>query len=149
MRLTGDGVELSLEVIGYQFPDVINYWDSNWLIIDGAVTHPLGCWRFQDACLTTFELRQLAEWLSGLARGNPDPHFGHFTEPCLEFTYARDPEPVIDVVLAHECAPPWLGTHEARLEGTRLRFPLSVNDPHSLAAAVRGLLEQFPIRYAA
>ena len=139
MRLTGDGVDFSLRVLGYQFPDEIDYWDGNWLIIDGAVTHPQGSWRFREACLTSFELRQLAEWLDS----------GYFTEPCLEFKYGKEPAPVIDVIVAHECAPPWLGTREDRLEGTRLRFPLSVNDPRALAAEVRGLLEQFPVRYAA
>ena len=149
MTLTGDGVELSLGVLGYQYPDEIDYWDGNWLIIDGAVTHPQGSWRFRDACLTSFELQQLAEWLNGVARGIPDPNSGYFTEPCLEFRYASEPEPMIDVIVTHECAPPWLGTHEERMQGTRLSFPLSVNDPQALSDAVRGLLEQFPIRYAA
>ena len=104
MRLTGEGIELSLGVLGYQFPDEIDYWDANWLIIEGAVAHPQGSWRFRDACLTSFELRQLAEWLDGVARGDPDADSGYFTEPCLEFRYASEPEPAIDVILAHECA---------------------------------------------
>ena len=149
VRITGDGVELTLHVLGYQFPDKIDYWDGNWLIIEGAVTHPQGSWHFRDACLTSFELQQLAEWLDGVGQGNPDPNSGYFTEPCLEFKYSREPESMIDVILAHECAPPWLVTWQDRAEGTRLRFPLSINDPLALAAAVRGLLEQFPVRYGA
>jgi len=149
MTLTGDGIELSLGIVGYQFTDEIDYWDGNWLIIAGTVTHPRGSWSFHDACLTTFELRHLAEWLDGAARGNPDPDSGSFTEPGLEFRCEIEPEPAIDVILAYECGPPWLGTRRGRQEGARLRFPVSANDLCGLADAVRGLLEQFPVRHTA
>jgi hypothetical protein len=68
--------------------------------------HPRGPWRFQDACLTTFELRQLAEWLDGVAQGVPDPDFGYFTEPGLRLDYCSEPEPAVSLTLALECAPP-------------------------------------------
>jgi hypothetical protein len=29
MRLTGKGIELSLGVLSYQFPDAIDHWDGN------------------------------------------------------------------------------------------------------------------------
>jgi hypothetical protein len=145
----GDGVRLSLSVQGYQFPDAIDYWDGNWLIVNGVVTHPTGTWRFNEPCLTSFELRQLAEWLDGIEQGNPDKDLGYFTEPCLEFNYASTPQSVIEVLLAYECAPPWLTRHDDRMAGIRLHFPTSSNNPQVLAAGVRNLLQRFPIRYAA
>jgi hypothetical protein len=148
MRLTGEGIELSLGIVGYQFPDAIDYWDRNWLIIEGIVTHPQGSWRFQDACLTSFELGQLAKWFDSVARPDPDADSGYFTEPCLEFRYASEPEPAIHVILAHECAPPWLNRVE-RNDGVVLRFLLSANNPRELASAARLFLERFPVRGAA
>ena len=149
VNFIGDRLELSLGVLSYQFPDSIDYWDGNWLVIDGSVIHPSGPWNFREACLTSFELQQLAEWFDGVERGHPDRDGGYFTEPCLGFSYVASPDPAIAVLLAHECAPPWITDHDDRLGGIRLHFPLSANQPRLLAAAVRDLLVQFPVRYAA
>ena len=60
--------------------------------------------------------RQLArhEW-----RG--DSLKGLVALPCLEFDYAPAPEPAIEVLVAHECTPPWLTRHNDRMTGIRLR----------------------------
>jgi hypothetical protein len=149
VNLIGDRVGLSLGVLSYQFPDSVDYWDANWLIIDGHVVHPRGPWAFREPCLTSFELQQLAEWFDGVELGHLDPDRGYFTEPGLEFSYVATPEPAVAVLLAHECAPPWITDHHDRLDGIRLHFPLSANRPQVLAASMRDLLARFPVRYAA
>jgi hypothetical protein len=145
MRFIAEGVELSLDIVGYQFSYTREYWDANWLMVGGSVTHPKGSWQFTDPCLTTFELDQLATWFDGAASGDPDPDNGYFTEPDLEFRYVKEPEAAIDVVLAHECAPPWLD-RAGKKEGLVLRFLLSMNDPRELAASARRSIANFPIR---
>lgn len=143
----GDGVSLELQVLGYQFPDEKSDWDPNWLIVAGSITHPRGSWRFTDPCLTTFELEQLAKWFEDAAQGKPNPAEGYFTEPCLEFRLVRGPQLAIEVILAHECAPPWL-TGDERLGGFALQFPIPPMDPMELARAARKFLVKFPERDA-
>jgi len=143
----GKGASLTLSVVGYQFPgETSERSDANWLVISGKAKHLRGAWDFQDACLTTFELNQLADWFDGAAAGHPEPDSGYFTEPCLEFRYKADPEPTLDVRLAYECAPPWLGDSDARMDGITLRFPVSSNDLARAAGAARALLRRFPER---
>lgn len=148
MKFTGEGTELSLAIQGYQFPYAREYWDSNWLLVSGTAMHPRGSWQFTDPCLTTFELDKLATWFDDVALDRPDADSGYFTEPNLELRYVREPEPAIDVILAHECAPPWLDRVEKN-ERAVLRFLLSANDPRELAAAARRFLERFPVRSGA
>jgi hypothetical protein len=51
-------------VVGYQFPDNhISEYDSNWLVIEGRVSHPQADWSFRDPCLLTYEADYLADWL--------------------------------------------------------------------------------------
>jgi len=73
---------------------------------------------------STAELEQLADWFDGVAKGAPDPDAGYFMEPSLEFGWTSDPQPFVDVTLAHECAPAW----------------------SALSAALREMLAKFPRR---
>jgi len=141
-----EGFGIELEVTGYQFPALHDRDDGNWVRVVGRVEHPLGGWTFDDPCLTTAELEQLAGWFDGVAKGAPDPDAGYFLEPNLEFGWTSDPEPFVDVTLAHECAPPWLTERIARIDGVTLRFPVTTNDPSALSAALREMLTKFPRR---
>ena len=147
MRLKGeDGTSFELKIEGYQFPEIQDdRWDSNWLVVSGRVAHPRGNWSFRHACLTTFELEQLARWFDTVAVGKPKSAEGYFTEPNLEFRYVKGPA-AVDVRLGHECAPPRLASRDARLEGVVLRFPLTQNDPKEAARSLREYIKKFPPR---
>src|SRR6266704_1192593 len=149
MRLVGSqGIELVLDVVGYQFPGITDSLDdANWLRVSGALRHPRGDWHFEDPCLTTHELEHLAEWFEGVANGNANPDDGYFTEPCLHFRLEHEPEAAISLQMAYECAPPWVQGDD-RFEGIILVFPLAMNDPHEAARAVRKMLSKFPKRRA-
>jgi hypothetical protein len=67
-------------------------WDLNWLQVGGNVTLTHGrSWAFEDSCLTTWEARELGEWLLAVAAGTEQPFRGIrkpqgwlvFTEPNL------------------------------------------------------------------
>ena len=77
--------------------------------------------------------------------GEMAPDF-EFTEPSLVFSYSVRPAPRLRVRFAHECAPPWLKTHQDRIEGLTLEFPVSGRDAADLATSVRSILSDFPIR---
>jgi hypothetical protein len=69
-----DGSFLDLRIVGYQFPGTVGDgsgrgWDANWLVIRGEVNDGGRISAFQDPCLTTWEARQVAEWLRGVATG--------------------------------------------------------------------------------
>jgi hypothetical protein len=146
MRLdVGNGNSFELAALRYEYPDITeDRWDSNWLVVSGRVTRGEDTWRFVDPCVTTFELAELADWLDHLS-WHDAPDF-EFTEPSLVFSYSVRPAPRLRVRFAHECAPPWLKTHQDRIEGLTLEFPVSGRDAADLATSVRSILSDFPIR---
>jgi hypothetical protein len=94
-----DGESVSLAVVSYQFPgETSEYWDSNWLIIAGAIGAGHRRWKFRDACLTAFEAPGISAWLrsaaaNGIEPSRLDPELGWspslvFIEPTLAFSVA-------------------------------------------------------------
>lgn len=147
MKLTGEhGVAFELNIDCYQFREVTDYWDSNWLMVRGDVEHPRGGWTFRDPCLTTFELEQLATWFDEVDMGTAAADNGHFTEPNLSFDYVVASEPEIRVTFAHESAPPWLVKQDQRANGAVITLPLRLNSPRETARSLRSLLSNYPKR---
>lgn len=98
---SSDGAHVELRPTGYQFAGMkavgIRDWDANWLVVVGNVLLADGRhWSFVDSCLTTWEARQLGEWLHGVLVGDvhPDPFDGehaqltYFTEPNVGVSLA-------------------------------------------------------------
>jgi len=114
---SSDRTSVGPRVAGYEFPDydasapngglrgpgvpgnvpvvADTKWDPNWLQLSGRVTLPGGkSWAFREPCLTTWEARELGDWLRGVAAGTEPPFRGIrepggwlvFTEPNLGFT---------------------------------------------------------------
>jgi hypothetical protein len=105
MVLVGPQGSLRLKLVRYQFPSIVDdEWDSNWLIVSGAVSVDGKSWRFEDPCLTNFEAARLADWLEKVARGQGGPEIG-FVEPNLGFE--RTTQENIRVTFTLESAPPW------------------------------------------
>lgn len=147
MKLVGDkGTSLELSLEGYQFPDIgSGGWDANWLIVRGEVEHPRGSWVFRDPSLTTFEVKALASWFSGVASGEASSTLS-FTEPNLEFRLLVGAEASVAVRLGYESAPPWLTRQEPRSQGITLVFPKARNDFQVAAQAVLDQLAMYPPR---
>jgi hypothetical protein len=119
--LTSDDARIELRPVRYQFGSVCgDYWDDNWLIIDGSVATEAGRWRFSDPALLVDEGHKLARWLRRAAAGQvavgerdadgewwPDLRF---LEPLLAFSVAdrTADQVVLRVHLSAEAAPPWL-----------------------------------------
>ena len=100
MLLTSsDGASVELRPTRYQFPAAPSEpgdWDANWLEVHGRVRTVAGeAWQFDDPCLTTWEARQLGDWLRAAADGRvpvietpteDSAELLTFTEPDLGFS---------------------------------------------------------------
>lgn len=144
MRLSGRDVRFELWIAGYQFPgDATSYYDSNWLIVEGAVRHPRGDWRFRDPCLLTFEVARLVDWLETVAAGTELQPWCRFIEPNLSFKVAgTDAGRVLRVSFAIEARPGWAASDE----DVAVEFPLATMDLGPAVASLRAQLREFPQR---
>jgi len=121
--IRGDDAAVDLRPERWQFAPDAGPWDDRWIVVRGAVELGGRSWAFEDPCLLVDEAREVAGWLTGVARGRPGPDPREddgpelsFTEPVLGFS-AGPPtggEVVVRVHLAQEAAPPWL-TGDSRL----------------------------------
>jgi hypothetical protein len=145
MHLSGrNGMALELRVVGYQFPDdPTSEYDSNWLVIEGRVSHPRGDWSFRDPCLLTYEASQLADWLEAVAADREERPWAGFIEPNLSFeVVAAGDERALRVSFAIEAHPPW----SPRSEAAFIEFPVEELDIAGAVKAWREQLRQFPKR---
>lgn len=80
-----DGSEFEASIASYEFPEIEDKGDSNWLLIFIRVKSPRGEGTCVDPCLTTWDVERLIRWLEAQANGTPaEPDIG-FLEPNLEF----------------------------------------------------------------
>lgn len=146
MRLESvDGLFVELEVSSYQFGSRQSSsdgsdWDANWLVISGKVCDGDRSWEFRDPCMTTWEARELASWLSGWSTPGSRPSETAerrlwMTEPNLTFESggATDALHVVDVFFDAEARPPTGSNDEGQGVGHRVRLTISQAD---IAAAV-------------
>lgn len=134
---------LRLSVEQYEFPEIANdEWDSNWLVVTGDAALDGKPWTFRNACLTTFEMQRLADWLDQVAEGRSESAFCGFTEPNLDFERLSDGS--IRVGFSLEALPPWCDRDG---DFGEIGFTIPIDDSLSIAASnLRELLSQFPVR---
>lgn len=165
MRLDGSSHRLDLRPRSYQFGTARGeVFDDNWLVIVGAAVAPEGAWRFVEACLTTWEAREISRWLRAAADPARSPGALAFTEPLLTFDLAdeqpADGRRLVRVRLALEAAPPWAdldaggedegenedGGEDDELPGHTAEFLLSPAELRAAADAWDAELAPFPER---
>jgi hypothetical protein len=143
-----NGQSVELHIAGYQFPDLptVDY-DSNWLRIEGQVSHPQGQWSFQDPCLLTHEVSHLADWLDALADDRTNNDEIGFIEPNLSFRIVRSPgSAVLRIYFELEARPNWVTTPSAGLGDLWVEFPVRELDPRQAARSLRQELAIYPQR---
>lgn len=143
-----DGSTFTLRILGYQFPELdAEPYDSNWLNIKIHVRVPAGAWSATTACLLTYEISELADWLEAMQEGRPAEDFWDFTEPNLQFALVVAPgqQPRLRIAFALECRPPWA---RGWAFGTPVwaEFPLAEVDLRRAANALRSQLQTYPQR---
>ena len=60
------GEMFQLDIVDYQFPEIEDGYDANWLVVEVEVSNELGSWKKQDPCVLTWELHWLSKWLNNL-----------------------------------------------------------------------------------
>ena len=134
-------------MLGYEHPNVTeDWWDSNWLIVNGKVATPDTSWRFVEPCVTTFELAGLAEWLQAVRDGTPPSPEYAFAEPNLLFSWSPLPAPVLRVRFAHASAPSEGADDLQRARGVTLEFPIAELNVDEIVGDLRNALIDYPIR---
>ena len=109
----GDGAELRLDVVGYQFPDIeADPWESNSLLVAVHVVSTNGAWQVVDPCLTTWEATRLVVWLAALGAGDTRAVGRGFNEPNVRMS-VRGVSPGFELARVRACfeletRPPWL-----------------------------------------
>jgi hypothetical protein len=157
MELTAlNGSAFKLEILGYQFPEIETCkWDSNWLIIQVTVAHPKGNWTASDACLLTFEMARLADWLENIGDGKEVDATLHFLEPKLIFhlVHSDCEDKALRACFQSRLRPPWeksdIVHFTASLDDCDLwvQFPLNEIDLKTASRQLREQMKQFPTRF--
>jgi hypothetical protein len=159
MRLESvDGLFVELEVSSYQFGSRQSSsngadWDANWLVISGKVWDGDRSWEFRDPCMTTWEARELASWLTGLGATASGPSDAAerrlwMTEPNLTFESvgATDGLRVIDVFFDAEARPPTGSNDEGQGVGHLVRLSMAQADIAAAVLAWTEALRDYPVR---
>ena len=147
MELTIDNnCSFTMSLIGYQFPELEDGDDSNWLNVKIEVSHQQGKWSAVDPALLTYEVKWLIDWLRAVSDGKYDERHLWFLEPCLSFHLSPekgDPDKLI-IEFAHEFGPPW--ATEDLDEEHQLVFSLSSIDLIAAAQSLENQLRRYPQR---
>lgn len=98
---------------------------------------------FHDACLLTYELRQLHSWLENLALRPTSGSSISFLEPNLRFVSEED---LLKVYFELEARPGWRPADGADMNDFWIEFPLSELDLQAAVLAIRTGLAEFPQR---
>ena len=91
MKITDGNHSIEFGVIGYEFDNAARPkgeeldYDANWLTIKVSYTEMDYTAGFQDSCLLTWELAEMAEKLQKLAEGEETEWCSDFLEPYLSF----------------------------------------------------------------
>lgn len=134
---------MRLAIEDYQFPHITDdEWDSNWLIVVGEAELDGKRWQFRDPCLTTFEMKRLAEWLDQVATGQAEQQFCGFTEPNLDFEQTSNK--CVRIAFSLESLPPWSARDG---DFGDLGFEVPIDGRLAMAASnLRSILAKFPVR---
>ena len=148
MELRGrEGNELSLSIIGYQFPDqAVDPWESNQLLVALRVVSPQGTWEVVDPCLTTWEAARLASWLTAfVVTGDRRPATVSAPNVSVSARAATGSTIALKACFELEQRPPWLASVGGDGE-LCVELEVSTGDAVVAAAALRADLARFPQR---
>lgn len=136
----------SIQASSYEFPDLSDYWDGNWLRVSLSVKHPRGGWHSTDPSLLTFEVSELARWFAAIASGESVSPRIDLIEPNLSFElHERDGSRLLRACFELEYRPSWA---HARTPSRDLwvEFSLLDVDLRSAADSLRSQLTRFPVK---
>ena len=150
-----------LTVLGYQFSDAAaqtDPHDANWLMVKLHVRTDAARWTLIDPCLLTWELRELAEWLSRVAEREPRvvaevtyDQRGRdaitFIEPNVAFSVADYPSEDGTMIRVHlSFVSVDGGDEQGEIYGEHIDLLLGRDAILDAAAALESDLQRYPAR---
>ena len=78
-----------LDILDYQFPEITEEHDANWIILDVKATNELGTWHRQCACTFTWEIKYFSRWLEMVTQGFNKEYTMDSYEPGLSIKYIQ------------------------------------------------------------
>lgn len=143
MKLTGASTAFELRIVGYEFPEIIGEkYDSNWLLIEGHVTHAAGSWVFCHPCMLTFDVVELADWLEQCAKNKLSDMVLHFLEPNIWFSLVNCN--TLRVCFDAEALPSWIPLEYTSEQDFYCDFPVNEIILIEAARQLRDQLARFP-----
>jgi hypothetical protein len=77
---------VELSIAGYEFPEITDEWDSNWLFVHINVKSNENQWDKIHPAITTFELKWLIDWFKNISKNKIEKYKQmNFTEPNISF----------------------------------------------------------------
>ncbi|MDP9886081.1 hypothetical protein J2W21_003606 [Sinomonas atrocyanea] len=155
-----DGAIFELAVDSYQFParegavfgrDA----DSNWLNVRGNLSLPDGrSSNFRDPCLTTWDARELADWLRSVSCGHAPSLSSNdgpglvFDEPCLAFDAEQleGDTAVLRVYLSLEAEPAFVVEGAHGMFENYVQLTMSLAELGRAAAEWDAEIKAYPVR---
>lgn len=144
--LGGEGSDrLSIRIYGYEFPHAepaSDWWDANWLRVQGRIETCDKSWKFADPCLTTAECESLIQWLRAFPAVEPLA----FVEPLLSFEADSHHNQLIRVRLRGESFPHAKDREQQWNEGYELFLNIGEEQRERFILTLQHDLERFPQR---
>jgi hypothetical protein len=140
-------IDLSLEIIGYQFPDSKS---DDWCLLKATIIQGSDECELIDPAIETSELVHLLRWFSSLAEGRL-PRYAHltFTEPCIGFKFLSFKDGVVRIAinLGHELKPPFeIDQFRAKNNEWSIVAELKSNELTAIRNGIKHSLEVYPVR---
>lgn len=149
MRLTGNsGDAFELDVVGYEFPEITEGGDSNWLNVRVKGTAQSRSWTATDPCLETGEVAELADWFEAVLAGKERDKKLEFLEPNLSFelTGRDDDRFRIRVWIEVGSRPSWAKSDLAGECDLYIDLDTTIAELQAASRSLREQLERWPPR---
>ena len=120
MKLTGqDNSQFAFSVAGYQFPEIAEDYDANWLNVDISVSKSQVKWQEQSACFLTWDVIRFIQWLNKINVGEELPYKEFVTlDFDIEFDYRGESRNThqFRILFEHGLRPDWAGKNYSGLK---------------------------------
>jgi hypothetical protein len=120
IKLTGqENSQFAFFVSGYQFPEIAEDYDANWLNVEINVSKHQAKWQEQSACFLTWDVIRLIQWLNKINLREELPYKEFVTlDFDIEFDYHGIKEKAhhFRVWFEHGLRPDWAGKNYSGLK---------------------------------
>jgi len=140
MIIKNKDIKITIEVEGYSYPFVREYWDSNWLNLKIIIFSKRDNQTYvkNDSCLLTFELVNLKDWFLAIQNVKNKKTDIKFTEPSLRFEFEND---ILDILLKYNLNPKYEEDFELEY---KLSFNLDNEKIKEIVDELDSYSKQFP-----